>query len=220
MSEHPVTVEIWADLTCPWCYIAKHRLRAAITAYEHPATVSLHHKAFELDPDLIAGQRYPVAEYLGRKYGGGVDDGRAMTQRVAEVAAADGLELDFERAVKTSTFDAHRLLALADHLGGWELQQAAMERFYAAHFQEGLALDDHAVLLRLAAEAGLDAPLVDAVLGNAEYADSVRRDAAEARELGVTAVPFAVANRRIAVSGAQPVEVYLDLLHQASAEPS
>lgn len=216
----PVVVEVWADLVCPWCYLAKHRLRQAIAAYERPATVALRHRAFELDPGMPPGERVPVAEYLGDKYGGGVAAGRAMTARVGEVAAAEGLVLDFDRAVKCSTFDAHRLVALAAELGGWELAQAALERFFAAHFCEGLALDDHGVLVRVSAEAGLDERRVAAVLAGPDYADQVRADQSAAHDLGIGGVPFAVAGGRVAVSGAQPVSVYLDLLHQGTRDPS
>ncbi len=207
-------MQVWADVVCPWCYLAKHRLRQAIAAYERPATVVLRHRAFELDPGMPPGERVPVAEYLGAKSGGGLDAGRAMTARVSEVAAAEGLALDFDRAVKCSTFDAHRLVALAAEMGGWELAQAALERFFAAHFVEGLALDDHGVLVRVAAEAGMDERRVTAVLAGGDYADQVRADESAARDLGIGGVPFAVAGARVAVSGAQPVAVYLDLLRQ------
>lgn len=211
----PVVVEVWADLVCPWCFIAKHRLRQAIAAYEHPATVSLRHRAYELDPGMPPGRRVPVAEHLGQKYGGGSEAGRAMTTQVSRIAAAEGLVLDMDRAQRCSTFDAHRLVALAGDLGGWELAQAALERFFAAHFQQGLALDDHGVLLRTAAEAGLDEQRVAAVLAGDAHVDQVRADESAARELGVGGVPFAVANERLAVTGAQPVAVYRQLLRQA-----
>lgn len=210
-----LVVEVWADLVCPWCFIAKHRLRQAVAAYEHPATVVLRHRAFELEPGLPPGQRVPVAQHLGDRYGGGIEAGRAMTARVAEVAAAEGMVLDFDRAVTCSTFDAHRLVALAAQLGGWELAQAAVERFFAAHFQQGLAVDDHGVLVRIAAEAGLDEQRVAAVLAGDMHADAVRADEAAGRARGIGGVPYALADGRVALGGAQPVEVYLQLLRQA-----
>ncbi len=209
-------VDVWADLQCPWCYIAKGRLRAAIAAYESPATVQVNHRAYLLDPGMPPGTQEPVVAYLGQKYGGGQEGGLAMTERVTQAAARDGLVLDFAHAVKTSTVDGHRLVKLAAELGGWELAQAALERFYAAHFQEGLALDDHEVLLRLAAEAGLDERRVATVLASDEFADQVEADRQAARDLGVTGVPFSVAAGRVGVGGAQPVEVFGQLLHQGA----
>lgn len=213
-------VEVWADVVCPWCFIAAGRLEAAVTAYqaEHDsAHVLVRHRAFELDPGMPAGTRVPVAAYLGEKYGGGEAAGRAMTERVAAVAAADGLVLDFARAVKTSTFDAHRMIALARDRGGAPVAEALLRRTFAAHFQEGLALDDHSVLERLAVEVGLADHVVAAALAGEDCAEEVRSDEAAARSLGVSGVPFAVAQGRVAVSRAQPVEVFVSLLEQAAA---
>lgn len=212
-----IVVDVWADVVEPWCFIGKQRLRAAVTAYERPALVRIRHRAYELNPNRKPGERVPVAEYFERVYGGGIEAGRAMTAQVAEVASEDGLELDFSRALQTSTFDAHRLIALAGEMGGWELAQAALERFYAAAFQEGLALDDHGVLLRIGAEAGLDERRVASVLAGEDYADAVRADEARAEELGVMGVPFVLANERASAAGAQSVKVYLQLLHTAAS---
>ena len=211
-----VVVDLWADVVCPWCYIAQHRLRRAIAGWDRPHEVLVRHRAYELDPDLPRGRRVPVATYLGQKYGGGEAAGAAMSSRSADVAAADGLHLDMGRAIKANSFDAHRLIALAREMGGPALEDAALERMYSAHFSEGLAIDDHDTLLRCAAEAGMDERRVSSVLADDSYADVVRADEQEARTLGVTGVPYAVANGRVALGGAQSVEVYLELLRAAA----
>lgn len=214
-----VVVDMWADVVCPWCYLGKHRLRAAVDAWDRPHEVLVRHRAFELDPDTPVSAktaRVSVDAYLGEKYGGGPQAGAAMSSRVAEIAAQDGIAMDMARAVRANSFDAHRLVALAREMGGPALEDAALERMFSAHFAEGLAIDDHDVLLRCAAEAGLDERRVASVLADDTYGDLVRADETEARELGVTGVPFAVANGRVAVSGAQPVEVYLQLLREAA----
>ena len=219
-------VQVWADLVCPWCYIAQRRLAEAVAGFAGP--VAVRHRAYELDPGMPSGERVPVAEYLGRKYGGGLAAGLAMTSQVAAVAAEDGLVLDFSRAVKSSTFDAHRLLALAAaagagtgsgggaRAGGGSLAGELREAMYAAHFQQGLALDDHAVLVDLATGVGLSPNRIGEVLASDEFAAEVRADEAEARSIGVTGVPFTVAGGRLAVSGAQPVDVFTALLTQAA----
>ncbi|MEO8830247.1 DsbA family oxidoreductase [Lapillicoccus sp.] len=214
-----VVVDVWADVVCPWCYLAKRRLRLAIDAWDRPHEVLLRHRAFELDPAAPVSRRghgLTVAAYLGEKYGGGEEAGRAMSSRVAEIAAQDGLRMDLDAAVHANSFDAHRLVALAREMGGPALEDAALERMFSAHFAEGLAIDDHDVLLRCAAEAGLDERRVAAVLADDTYAEHVHADESEAREIGVTGVPFAVANNRLSVGGAQSVEVYLALLRQAA----
>ncbi len=213
--EPAIVLDMWSDVVCPWCYIGKTRLRAAIDAWERPHEVLLRHRAFELDPTLAPGERVPVVTYLGRKYGGGDQAGVAMTNRIASVAASTGLRVDFTRAVKSNTFDAHRLIALGLAAGGPAQAEAILERLFSAHFAEGLAVDDHVALLRLCAEAGLDERRVSAVLAEDTYAEEVRADEEQARALGVTSVPFVIANGRVALSGAQSVEAFTELLRSA-----
>ncbi len=214
-----IVVDVWADVVCPWCYIAKHRLRRAIDGWDRPHEVLVRHRAYELDPGMARGRRVSVATYLGEKYGGGEAAGRAMSERSAQVAAQDGLHLDMGRALKANSYDAHRLIALAREMGGPALEDAALERMFSAHFSEGLAIDDHDTLLRCAAEAGMDERRVASVLADDTYGDVVRADEHEAQSMAVSGVPFAVANARLSVSGAQPVEVFLELLRAAADPP-
>jgi len=213
--EPAIVLDLWSDVVCPWCYIAKHRLRAAIDAWERPHEVLVRHRAYELDPGMPRGQRVPVAD---ADLAGRFDDsspGIAVTARVTALAAADGLHLDFARAVRANTFDAHRLVALGRAAGGPAQADAIVERLFSAHLSEGLAIDDHSVLLRCSAEAGLDERRVSAVLADDTYGDVVRADEQEAERLGVTSVPFALGNGRVAVTGAQSVDAYTDLLRAA-----
>ena len=207
-----IELDVWGDLVCPWSWIAKRRIEAAIHAFERPHDVSVRLRSFELDPDLPAGTNAPVTDHVGAKYGGDVETGRLMNAHASEMAEADDLIFEWDRAVNANTFDAHRLCALARELGGPALQAAAFERFFAAHFREGLAIDDHEVLQRLGAECGLDERRVAAVLASHDFSDRVRADEEKARSLGVTATPFVLANGYAAVSGAKPVEDYLALL--------
>lgn len=207
-----VSLDLWTDLVCPWCWIAKRRVETAIGLFERPHDVTLRLRAWQLDPDLPVGAGIGVAEHLGRTFGGGVEGGRLMNARVSEVAAADYLTFDWDRAVRANTFDALRLCALALEMGGPALQSAAVERLHAAHFVEGLAIDDHEVLQRASAEAGLDERRVAAVLAGTAYADQVRADEQFARSMGVTSIPFLLANDRAALTGTRSVEDYLALL--------
>jgi len=215
LHEPLVTLEVWADVVCPWCYIGKRRIERAIAEFEHPAEVAVHYRSFELDPVAPIGGGLGVQEQLAERYGGGPAGARAMTFRVTDIAAGDGLGLQLDRAVRANSFDANRLAQLGRAQGGLALQAAVLERLFAAHFTEGKAIDDHEVLQRLGAEAGLDERRLAAILAADDYAAQVREDEALAQELGVTGVPFAVANRKVAVSGAQPVETFVGLLRQA-----
>lgn len=216
--EPAVVLDVWADVVCPWCYIAKHRLRRAIDGWDRPHEVLVRHRAYELDPDLPTGRRVPVHEYVGEKYGGD-EAGAAISGQAAHIGEQEGLRFDMGRALKANSYDAHRLIALAREMGGPALEDACLERLFSAHFAEGLAIDDHDVLLRCTAEAGMDERRVSSVLADDTYGDAVRDDEARARSLGVTSVPFTLANDRVAVSGAQPVGVFLELLRTAAAAP-
>ncbi len=217
--EPAVVLDVWADVVCPWCYIAKRRLRRAVDGWTRPHEVLIRHRAYELDPGMAKGRPVSVAAYLGEKYGGGEQAGAAMSTRAATVGEQEGLHFDMARALKVNSYDAHRLIALAREMGGPALEDAALERMFSAHFAEGLAIDDRDTLLRCAAEAGMDERRVASVLADDTYGDTVREDEEEARAIGVTGVPFVVANGRVAVSGAQPVEVFLELLRVAAQPP-
>lgn len=210
-------VDVWMDVVCPWCYIGKRRVEEAVAASERPMEVTVVLHAYELDPEAPVGGGVSVTENLARKYGTDADGVAAMHARVAAAAQPDGIRMNFEAQVRANSFDAHRLIALGLLQGGPPLQAAVAERLFSAHFAEGLALDDHPTLQRLGAEAGLDELRVSAVLASEELAPEVRADEDLARQLQITGVPFTVAGmgtgRRLAVSGAQSVEVFGELLH-------
>lgn len=211
-STTPIDLALWVDLVCPWSWLARRRLDAAVSAFERPADVTITLRAFELEPDFPRGSRVPVAEHLGSRHGGGAETGRLMNAKVEQAASGDGLVFDWGRAVWANTFDAHRLCALALALGGHALQSAAAERFWSAHFTEGLALDDPLVLQRAGAECGLDERRVASVLAGEEFADQVRGDEQAAWALGITSAPVLVANGYAALAGARDASDYLALL--------
>jgi predicted DsbA family dithiol-disulfide isomerase len=197
-----VEIEIWSDVVCPWCYIGKARLEQAVAAY--PGEVTLRWRAFQLDPGATSDGR-PLVESLAGKFGG-PERVRQIIASTTETAAADGLDLHFHDAVSANTFDAHRLIWFAQQQGR---QAELVNALHAAHFTHGRDLGSRAVLAEIAAEHGLDAErFLDSDAGSAEVA----ADLQEAAELGVSSVPTFVINGRYAVSGAQPVEVFSQVL--------
>ena len=211
-------IEVWSDVVCPWCYIGKRRVERALEQFAHSDEVEVVYRSFELDPAAPKRATEPVVEVLARKYGGGVDNARAMMARVSEVAASEGLEYHLDRTLRGSTVDAHRLLHLALDEHGPQVQAELKEALLAAYFTAVEDVADPDVLRKVAAGTGLDPERVDQVLGSDEYADAVRADVAEARALGATGVPFFVVDRRYGVAGAQPVEALLDVLDKAWAD--
>ncbi len=215
-------VEVWSDIACPWCYVGKRRFEAALARFPHAASVDVVWRAFELDPSAprVRDRSVSYAERLGKKYGKSPQQAQLMLDRMTEVAAADGLEFHFERAQSGNTFDAHRVLHLAHERG---VQGAVKERFLRAYMTEGEPIGEPETLVRLGAEAGLDAGEVRSVLAGDTYAREVRSDEEQARSAGINGVPFFVFARRYAVSGAQTPDVLLEALTQAwgaAAEPS
>lgn len=211
-------IEIWSDVVCPWCYIGKRRLEAALESFPHAADVEVIYRSFELDPTAPQVGTESIGDALARKYGAGPADTGRMMQQVADVAAEVGLSFDYADATHTKTIDAHRLLHLARSEGATSLQRALKEALLAAYFGEGRSMGDHAVLREVAVATGLDPARVDAVLASAEYAGAVQSDIDRARAYGVSGVPFYVIDRKLGVSGAQPSEVFTEVLEKAWAE--
>lgn len=212
-------IDIWSDIACPWCFVGKRRLESALERL--PASrreqVKVVWRAFELDPQAPRERERieSYAERLSKKYGSPLAQAQARIASMTQTAKADGLDFDFEHIRPGNTFDAHRLLHLAHERG---LQDALKERFLLGYLSEGQAIGDRNVLQRLATEAGLSAVEVQAVLESDRYAEEVRADEQQARELGINGVPFFVFDERLAVSGAQPAELLLKALEQAFAD--
>jgi predicted DsbA family dithiol-disulfide isomerase len=202
-----MVVEIWSDIACPWCYVGKRRFEAALAGFDHEVEVVW--RSFELDPGAPASREEGAAEHLSAKYGMPVEEARARQAQLAAMAAADGLEFNFDRVQPANTFDAHRLTHLAKAHG---LQDAMKERLQRAYLTDGELLSDHETLARLAAEVGV--PGAEEMLASDRYTAEVRDDERLAQEIGITAVPTFVVDRRVAVAGAQQPEVLRELLQR------
>jgi predicted DsbA family dithiol-disulfide isomerase len=204
-----VKVDIYSDVTCPWCYLGKRRFEAALAEFAGRDDVQVEFKPFQLDP-VAPHEPVPSPQALAAKFGT-EDQARAAVAHVSGIAARDGMQLDLANALTVNTFPAHRVLWLAGQKG---VQAAVAERLFAAQQSEREDLSDPVVLDRLAAEAGL--------FGVAEFlagdggVEEVKESIGEARALGIEAVPTYVFDERWAVSGAQPVEVFSQLLGQVA----
>lgn len=211
-------VDVWSDVACPWCYVGKRKLAAAIAELPDAAEVDVTWHAFELDPNAPRTQeprQVSWATRLARKYGKPLREAEIMIERMVEVGKAEGIDFRFDLMKPGNTLDAHRLNHLARLRGR---QEEMNERLMRAHFTEGESMSDPDALARIAIGAGLDAAEVDTVLSSDLYAKQVREDEAEAAEIGIRGVPFFVFGEKYAVSGAQPKESLLAVLERTSAE--
>ena len=206
----PLTVEIWSDIVCPWCYVGKRRLESALARFEPPVEVTW--RSFELDPSAPRERDLPAAEHLAAKYGMSVEQAEASQAQLTELAAGEGLEYHLDRTRGGNSFDAHRMIHLA---AAHDLQDAAKERVMRAYFTEAAPIGDPDTLVRLMGEIGIDEDEARAVLQGDAYADAVRADEQLAHRIGIQGVPFFVLNRRYGVSGAHPPEALLEALRRS-----
>lgn len=208
-------VDIFSDVACPWCYIGKRRFETALESFPQKDQVEIIWHSYQLDPTAPKVSDLSLNELLAKKYGMSTQQAAAANNRVSVLAAGEGLEYNLENAKYSNTFDAHRLIQLAAERG---VQDEIEERFFRAYFSEGEALGDTETLVRLASEAGIDPEEARAVLAGNEYADAVREDIQEAREIGIQGVPFFILDEKYGISGAQPAELFQQALGQAWAE--
>ena len=208
-------VEIWSDVVCPWCYLGKRRFEAALAQFEHRDQVEIIWRSYQLDPNAPRTSGETLNEMLAKKYGMNIKQAAANHDRLTALGAEAGLEYHFEQAKPGNTFDAHRLIHLAASKG---LQGAVKERLMQAYFTDGAAIGDDEALIQIVSEVGIDADDARAALASDAYADEVRADEQRARALGIHGVPFFALDEQYGVSGAQPAEVFLQVLEQAWAE--
>ena len=209
-------VDIWSDVICPWCYVGKARFSKALSTFAHRDEVEVVYRSFELDPSYPKGRHETTFAMLTSKYGMSEADARAAESRIADLAAAEGLGFAPERPIG-NTFDIHRVLRLGLAKG---VQADLVRAVDQSYFAQARPVFDRDVIAEIAAGAGLDAALAGDVIDGDGYTEQVRQDELQARQLGITGVPFFVFDMALGVSGAQPTEVLASALQQAWERPS
>jgi predicted DsbA family dithiol-disulfide isomerase len=213
----PLRVDVVFDFVCPWCYIGKRRLEAALEAWsaDRPGDPrpEVRWLPFQLNPDIPAGG-ISRREHIERKHGAAGPDSEKQ-QHVAALARSLGLEFALDRiAVQPNTIDAHRLSGCAQAQGR---QDAMVEALFRAFFVDGIDLNDHDALVSIAASVGFEWGQVAMYLGSARDVQTVTRLEQESRAAGIDIVPFFIFNGRVTVSGAHEPGVLLEAMAQASA---
>ncbi|MDI3422094.1 DsbA family oxidoreductase [Streptomyces luteolus] len=210
-------IEAWADLVCPWCYIGKQHLDKALTTYQaHQGRyeTEVTWRAYRLVPGMRGGSGTTLPEFMAQRSGLPAEAVAERLAMVTGVAADAGLDLRLDKALPVDTFDAHRVASLAAVEGQ---RGAVTERLMRAYATEGRDLSDHDTLCELAAECGLDAGAVRAVLASGDFTDQVGADEHRSRETGISGVPFLLVENRFAAGGAQDPEAIHALLDRAAA---
>ncbi|MEW1961946.1 DsbA family oxidoreductase [Microbacterium sp. NPDC077644] len=211
MSE-PISIDIWSDIACPWCYIGKRNLEAglAATASDDDAPqVNITFHSFELSPDTPVDFDGDELDFLAGHKGMPREQVAQMLDNVTNVAKNAGLEYRFDLLKHTNTVKAHELLHHAKSEG---LQHEMEERLMSAYFTEGKHVGRIDDLVELAVEVGLDADATRDALDNDRHLPAVRQDQAQARAYGIQGVPFFVIDGQYGISGAQPPEAFANVL--------
>ena len=209
----PLSIMVYSDVICPWCYVGKRRLEAALAGPDMPAEVRFTWRPFELNPDMPA-EGIERKVYRARKFG----EARSaeLDRNMAQTGRELGIEFAFDRMQRTpNTRLAHRLIWEAGRQGH---QNAIVERLFHGYFEEGLDIGSLDVLTRLAAEAGLETEGVTRALTGSESLDAVVDLEQQGYRMGIQGVPFFVLLDKYQVSGAQPPEFWRDALPNMAAE--
>jgi predicted DsbA family dithiol-disulfide isomerase len=208
-------IEIWSDYVCPFCYIGKRCLEQALDLFDHREKVEVVFRSFQLNPTSPTYTNKDIHTVLAEKFGVSYDQAKKMNEQVGRQAEEVGLTYHFDTMKPTNTLDAHRVSHYAKSLGK---DKELTERLLKAYFTDSLHIGDHETLASIAEEIGLDRTEVKQLLESDQYKKEVDADQQEASRLGITGVPFFVFNEKYAVQGAQPTEVFSEVLQKVWEE--
>ena len=206
-------IDVWSDVVCPWCFIGKRRLEKALEQFEYKDEITVRHRAFELAPD--ATEIMPTSKLLAEKYRVSPQDVEAMQANVCAIADGEGLCYNLDETLSGNTFDAHRLLLWAATLGK---QDELLEAMYSSYFEKSLPLFSHLDLCSVAESVGMESVDVMNILESDQFKSEAIADRELATQFGATGVPFFVVDMKYAISGAQPLEAFVQTINTAWSE--
>lgn len=204
-----IKIEVWSDIVCPFCYIGKRRLEAALKNFPQQHNVEIEWKSFQLDPDLQSQPGKGIYAYLAERYGRDLEWSKKMHENVTKMAAEVGLEYRFDDVKIANSFDAHRFEHLAKKYGKGN---EAVELLFNAYFTEGKDIAAKDTLIDLGNKLGIDAAEVKKMVEGSDFGNAVRQNSIEGQHLGLQGVPFFVFNRKFGISGAQPEAEFAKIL--------
>lgn len=207
-----LAIDVISDVICPWCYVGKRRLEKAIASLNGQYNVRVKWHPFQLNPTMpqegISRREYRIGKF------GSWERSQELDAKLIAVGAEEGIPFAFDRIERTpNTFDAHWLIWLADQHG---CQDAVMEGLFRAYFVDGRDIINRQVLVDVVAESGLDRQLVEEMLNSDEGREAIHDAEKSARHHGVGGVPFFVFNGKVALSGAQAPETFVEAFKQAA----
>lgn len=208
-------IEVWSDFVCPYCYIGKRNMEEAIEKSGIKDRVEIVYKSFQLNPEAHKHYNKNIDEIIAEKYGMSLEQAIESNRNIVEVAKNVGLNYNFEDIKPTNTFDAHRLSHYAKEEGKMGAFTEVLMRNY---FTEALNISEEKVLLNAIDEIGLNRENAKAILDTNQYVEAISFDVNEGKNFGINGVPFFIFDRKAALSGAQPVEVFIETINKLSKQ--
>ena len=209
-------VEIWSDIMCPFCYIGKRHFEKALSQLEDTGAIEIEWKSFQLDPTIPKTvKKISVYQYLADAKGISYSESKEMHDNVVQSAKNVGLTYNYDNAIVANSFDAHRMIQFAKTKGlGDQLEEA----LFKAYFTDGKNIGDINDLLEIGVSIGIEKSTLIAVLESEQFTNEVNNDISDAQEIGVRGVPFFVFDRKYAISGAQPISVFIETIEKVLSE--
>jgi protein disulfide-isomerase len=209
-------IEIWSDIMCPFCYIGKRHFELALKELDFEDELEIEWKSFQLDPTIPKMENHVNAyQYLADAKGISVEESKAMHDNVVTSAKRVGLTYNFDKAIVANSFDAHRLIQFAKTIGKGDLAEEAL---FQAYFTDGIDMANIDSLKVIGLKIGLADSDLNRILHSDEYSYDVSQDIQEGQNLGLRGVPFFVIDRKYGISGAQPVEIFVETLKKAKSD--
>ncbi|MBZ4190784.1 MULTISPECIES: DsbA family oxidoreductase [Bacteroidota] len=209
-------VQIWSDVMCPFCYIAKNNFEKAIEQLPFANDIQVEWKSYQLDPELKENSGSKTfGQYLMERKGFSAPQTKQFLQQLTDMGQNSGVNFNHDRTFVANTFPAHKLLHLAKKAGK---DNEMEELLFRALFEDGKNIADTELLVSLAEQLGIEREMAKDVLSSDKFEYEVKQDFMEARNMGISGVPFFVLNDKYSVSGAQPVEAFVSALTQTYKE--
>lgn len=210
-----LTVDIWSDIVCPFCYIGKRNFENAVEQTGLKEIVYIVWHSFELAPDAQTNPDASIYEELGKRKGWSLEQSKQIHKQMEQKAKQSGLKYDFDKTVPANSYKAHRLLHLAKKQ---DVQNEMKELLLKGYFTDGKNIDNEEYLVETGKKAGIKADDIHKALQSDSIENEIREDIIKARKLGIQGVPFFILNGKYSVSGAQPVEVFVGALEKLKKE--
>ena len=212
-----INVEVWSDVVCPFCYIGKRNFENALKQAGLTDIVKVVWRSFELAPDVRTNPDASIYEELGKRKGWSLEQSKQIHRQMEQRGKESGLTFDFSLTVPANSFNAHRLLHLAGKHG---VQNDVKESLFKGYFTDGKNIDDEDYLVETGSETGISEEEIREALQSDDIEKEIIADIEDARKLGINGVPFFVLNQKYALSGAQPVDLFIEALENVRGEMS